>query len=662
MIWLPFIILLGVVLSKEFPEPLNAKQFNKLLEDGKLHLVEFYSPFCSYCSHLAPTWKKTWERGQDLDILNNFNFTLERVNCVESGDLCYDEKIDYFPSFRLYGPSGFIKYYPDDRKKTVEEFIKFVRSASLDLTNYEEKGPNDKSLGLTGEAFKEIMNNEALETPYLVSFWPSKLLSSTDDDIEFENCLECFPFQRTWNILTKNLVNQNIKTAHINCKNSVSLCNNLGFDDLGTIKNHRADRLTRVALVIPSNMNHGKGNRLVVYDKKYFTDYREIEDFTIRSLQNSLVDEFPSEKLTNLYEIDPNEYLKPFPENIDSYLVYVNEVDDAKDEEYLDALIDIASNTEGTSLYRANAKTFLPALKSTLAKVAAKLTDNEDIDKAINILSLKNGPSLYFIQRGDIRPRIYPVDKAMDVKKFSEKVEKWVTTSNIVSVTEASSWKFNKLLNYDTSFNRYILIQIVDTFTASNRKQTTSLLTKLNNFLQTYTLQALELYGRKNKLLESLGSDENSISHKRDNSQIGIIGTFLELQEAKSFLRKNGLFKSNSNYNIGDLIIIDRKSGLFFDAFKNGDKLNIQNSSPLSNALLLQTFENDMLLEGRLMSSPYPDFLRFMDRVHQHGFIGYISIVIIITFLFYVASLFGQRNLEKGKNGSYSPLKENKEY
>lgn len=669
MLWLgEILLLLGLVLGieNEFPEPLNSRQFANMLEDGKLHLVEFYSPYCSYCSHLAPTWKKTWEKGQDLDIISNFNFTLERVNCIESGDLCYDEKIDYFPSFRLYGPSGFIKYYPDDSKKTVDDFIKFVRSASLDISNYEVKGPNDQSIGLTGEAFNNILKNEDLETPYLVSFWPSKLLKSTDDDLEFENCLECLPFQRTWNILTKNLAKKNIKTAHINCKNSASLCNSLGFDDLATIKNHRADRLTRVAMVIPSKMNGGKGNRLVIYNKKYFTDYTEIEDFTLRSLQNVQTEEFPLSKLDGFFQVNPREYLKSYPDEVEAYLVYVCENHDEKDTELLESLVEIASNSEGVQLYKSHPQKFIVTLKNQLAKTVTNLDQNLEgtSENVSDLLTVHNGPGLYYIQKGDIRPYIYPIDKSMNTKKFSENVNKWLTKTNVLAISEVSSWKFNKLLKYDANFSRFIIIHVIDTFNQTKRDMAIKMLGIFNSFLQKYTFKALELFGKNKNLFQKVSSDSTNAEYMRENSQVGAIGTFLELQEAKSFLRKNGLYNSNREYAVGDLMIIDRKSGFFYDSLKNGEILTSTNEDTALNALLSLSSDSSegVRLEGRLMGSPYPEMLRFMDKIHKHGFFGYIAIILLLVALFNIKFILRLVNPKKVKDGSHSPQKEHKEY
>lgn len=76
-----------------FPEPLNPTNFKEELSKG-LHIIDFYSPYCPHCKHLAPVWMETWEEFKEES--KTLNITFSQVNCIESADLCGDENIEYF--------------------------------------------------------------------------------------------------------------------------------------------------------------------------------------------------------------------------------------------------------------------------------------------------------------------------------------------------------------------------------------------------------------------------------------------------------------------------------------------------------------------------------------------------------------------------------------
>lgn len=41
----------------QFPDPLTATNFETEVSKH-LHVVEFFSPYCSHCKHMAPKWKE----------------------------------------------------------------------------------------------------------------------------------------------------------------------------------------------------------------------------------------------------------------------------------------------------------------------------------------------------------------------------------------------------------------------------------------------------------------------------------------------------------------------------------------------------------------------------------------------------------------------------
>ena len=76
----------------DVPPTLSMKEFDKLTRE-KLVLVEFFSPYCHHCKEFAPTWKETYIKF--VTEYPDLNIEMKQVNCIESGDLCEREHIDF---------------------------------------------------------------------------------------------------------------------------------------------------------------------------------------------------------------------------------------------------------------------------------------------------------------------------------------------------------------------------------------------------------------------------------------------------------------------------------------------------------------------------------------------------------------------------------------
>nr|XP_018902493.1 PREDICTED: dnaJ homolog subfamily C member 10-like [Bemisia tabaci] len=76
--------------------------------------IKFYSPRCSHCHYLAPTWRKL---AKELKGVIKFG----AVNCEEEWNLCRQEGILSYPTLMLY-PSR-IQYNGDRDKDTLVKFI-----------------------------------------------------------------------------------------------------------------------------------------------------------------------------------------------------------------------------------------------------------------------------------------------------------------------------------------------------------------------------------------------------------------------------------------------------------------------------------------------------------------------------------------------------------
>ena len=74
---------------------MNQKQFHNMMEDGKVVLVDFWAPWCSYCRRIGPAYEKVAEQyGADMVVA--------KVNIDEEPQLAEMEMIEVIPTLVLY--------------------------------------------------------------------------------------------------------------------------------------------------------------------------------------------------------------------------------------------------------------------------------------------------------------------------------------------------------------------------------------------------------------------------------------------------------------------------------------------------------------------------------------------------------------------------------
>lgn len=84
----------------------------KVRKINKPQFVMFYTPWCQHYL----TFKAEWER------LEYDHLTFTQVNCVENRDVCQEENIREYPTFRLYKDGEFNARYkgPRDTEKILK--------------------------------------------------------------------------------------------------------------------------------------------------------------------------------------------------------------------------------------------------------------------------------------------------------------------------------------------------------------------------------------------------------------------------------------------------------------------------------------------------------------------------------------------------------------
>uniref|UniRef100_A0AC11BYA7 DnaJ heat shock protein family (Hsp40) member C10 n=1 Tax=Ovis aries TaxID=9940 RepID=A0AC11BYA7_SHEEP len=107
---------------------LDRREFDAAVNSGELWFVNFYSPGCSHCHDLAPTWR---DFAKEVDGL----LRIGAVNCGDDRMLCRMKGVNSYPSLFIFR-SGMaaVKYYGDRSKESLMNFtMQHVRSTVTEL-------------------------------------------------------------------------------------------------------------------------------------------------------------------------------------------------------------------------------------------------------------------------------------------------------------------------------------------------------------------------------------------------------------------------------------------------------------------------------------------------------------------------------------------------
>lgn len=148
--------------------------------------INFYSPYCSHCHTLAPTWR---EVARELDGI----IRIGAINCQDEWGLCTSQGIQSYPSLKLF-PTGQLFY----GHKATDEIVKFALDSVEIIVE-----------SLTSENFHTISDHSL---PWFVSF------CSPDED-----CLS----SRT-KIRLSGMLDNLVQVFDADCSSEPKVCKKLG--------------------------------------------------------------------------------------------------------------------------------------------------------------------------------------------------------------------------------------------------------------------------------------------------------------------------------------------------------------------------------------------------------------------------------------------------
>ncbi|XP_064647185.1 dnaJ homolog subfamily C member 10-like [Lineus longissimus] len=154
--------------------------------------VNFYSPHCSHCHDLAPSWR---EVARELEGV----VRIGAVNCGDDWQLCRQQGINGYPSLLMY-PSAEKYHGQRNTENLVEYALKFLKASFADLTlsNFD----------------LELKSANRVNNPWLITF-----CGEGGDCLESKTCLKLAA-----------MLNELINVGMVDCHKQEALCSKLGYE------------------------------------------------------------------------------------------------------------------------------------------------------------------------------------------------------------------------------------------------------------------------------------------------------------------------------------------------------------------------------------------------------------------------------------------------
>ncbi|KAG8900294.1 hypothetical protein FRB99_006135 [Tulasnella sp. 403] len=199
---------------------LTSETFSSSISKG-LWLVEHYSPYCPHCRHFEATWRTLTEEYEAAEATSHF--FMAQVNCITQGDLCQQNKIEYYPQLKLYLDGVEKETYNGDRtisilrgyiNKQIEQY-----AGGVQHPDHKQEALSARNLNLEGEVSVLTQSNfkSTIEQgPTFIKFFAPW-------------CGHCKRLAPIWLELATRLKGV-MNVAEVNCDDNGSLCKQEGVD------------------------------------------------------------------------------------------------------------------------------------------------------------------------------------------------------------------------------------------------------------------------------------------------------------------------------------------------------------------------------------------------------------------------------------------------
>ena len=96
---------------------IDQKQFEAMMQEGEILLVDYWAPWCGYCRRIGPAYEKIAEQYEGKIVV-------AKVNIDEEPRLAMEERIEVIPTLVLYRDGKAIgSIVAPESKAMIEGFI-----------------------------------------------------------------------------------------------------------------------------------------------------------------------------------------------------------------------------------------------------------------------------------------------------------------------------------------------------------------------------------------------------------------------------------------------------------------------------------------------------------------------------------------------------------
>ncbi|RCK54700.1 ER-retained PMA1-suppressing protein 1 [Candida viswanathii] len=660
--------------SGNYPDPISLKEFDRITSE-KLVLVEFFSPYCHHCKEFAPTWKEAFFKFQELQP--EYNIEMRQVNCVESGDLCEREHIDYYPNLQLYAPAlnnegkktGKLKNidtFPRNLDRTVETIIKYLKESYAEYDSGAVSLPSSSKM-LDVDTMLKIIDGD-IDTPTFVAFFPAtaKQWDSVENKgkLSFTNCPECIPDKRVWDRLS-NQVLSITETGHFMCRDHSTICENL---KIGT------SNYAQFIMFLPRSVG------IVRFDYDGFPELEDMKKWVSKLFKNSRFDIVSARGVTEVMEYtkvlshDPIAHFYPLQSKVVVLFYYEMDKVTPEDEKILPHLLKMVQLSPfNVELHKAKHT----RIEENVATMGQSLidyinydeNDKYEFDKALQVATtLTSKPTILVFKDNSLIADVYQSFAPEDMRNH-DKIEQFIKQIQYPLYGQLTPEMTRHYFNKDDNYKDYkIVVLFVD---MENMTETDKQLYNLSLMAHEYhylkqrhyydqllrnreeKMQKVKQMKERNaEVIDILKEMREQIPHMW-NTKDDVLFTFIDQPKArKDFRWVRGWNLDPRKYEVGDIVILSKDGKYYTDKNTEGKKLV---NDPKEMKRMMTSFLNrDKQVQLKLLSTPYGGVLGFMDYVHQYGFLGYLGFFAAIYIV--ISVLLKLRRFKRKGSGMSSPL------
>lgn len=647
----------------DVPPTLSMKEFDKLTRE-KLVLVEFFSPYCHHCKEFAPTWKETYIKF--VTEYPDLNIEMKQVNCIESGDLCEREHIDFYPNILLYAPAvdkdgkktGKLKNidsFPRNLDRNVENIIKYLREATAEFDSGAINLPSSSQL-LDVDTMSKIIDGN-ISTPMFVSFFPAtkRQWESVEHRgrLGFSNCEDCLPAKQIWDRLSNKILSIS-NTGHFMCRDHREVC-----DKLKITSNNEPQFI----MFLPESIG------AVRFDYNDYVDVNRMKWWVQKLFQNSQFEVVSARGITEVMEYtkvlshEPIAQFYPLKSKITVVFYYDIDKVTEEDEKILPHLLKtIQESPFNIQLHKGKHKKIeenvLTMGQNLIEYINYDENDKYEFDKSIQVLTtLTTKPTILVFKDNSLIADVYQSLSPEDMKTY-DKVESFINSIQYPLygqlTPQLAPYYFKNNEKYQDHKVVVLFTDLLDLKGTDNQLYKLSLAAheyhhlkqkyyfdrfKQSNQVSAATVEKLQ--EQNQETIDALKELQQVIPELWENDQV--LFTFIDLPNAyKQFRGVKGWRLNPNNYQVGDVVVLSKDNRYYWNKDTQGNKLT--NEPKELKKVLMSLLAKDDKLKAAIVGSPYGGVLGFMDYVHDYGVWGYIGFFLSIYTAGFLVLRLGRRS------------------